>query len=312
MSQTPSDRNSGPSSPAEQAVVCVLHPLARLMIDHGLQLGQVTELLKDVLVQESAARYAVEGREVSDTRISLLTGVHRKDVKRLRTAQSKERKAKQGITVPAAVIARWISDSRFLNIDQTPRTLAKSPKAGAVGEPDFPTLVAEVSRDVSSRAVLDELIRLEAVTLQPDGYVALVDQAYVPRASLPEQLAFLGDSVGDHLSAAVHNVNPKRAQPAMLDQSAFSENLSEEQVTALHQFARQQWAVTLQKFLSAATMAEARSRNAPRQEQRVRFGVYFYEQDQGTPKQAGGEAQASGSKRAGGKRNEATGQLSIE
>jgi len=271
------------TSSAEEAVACVLRPLARLMIDHGLQLGQVTELLKDVLVQESVTRYGMNDREVSDTRVSLLTGVHRKDVKRLRTTQRDERKARQGITVPAAVIARWISDPRFLSIDQSPRALAKSPKAGTAGEPDFPTLVAEVSRDVSARAVLDELIRLEAVTLLPNGQVALVDKAFVPKASLPEQLELLGGAVGDHFSAAVHNVDPKRGMPAMLDQSAFSAGLSAEQVHALHDFARQQWAQTLQKFLAAATMAEARSQNAPLQDHRVRFGVYFYEQGQSMP-----------------------------
>jgi hypothetical protein len=111
--------------------------------------------------------------------------------------------------------------------------------------------------------------------------VALVDQAFVPHGSPAEQLDFLGASVGDHLSAAVHNLSPARAQAAMLDQSAFSQDLSAEQVTALHQHARQLWASVLQKFLSAATLAEQRSQTAADHSHRVRFGVYFYQQDQG-------------------------------
>jgi hypothetical protein len=251
------------------------------MIDHGVQHAQVVEMLKAVLVQESVAGYGVDAREVSDTRVALLTGVHRKDVKRLRAAPQTGRTAKQVITVPAAVIARWISEPRFLNLDQSPRTLAKSPKSGTLGEPDFPALVAEVSRDVSARAVLDELLRLGAVKILPQGQVALVDQAFVPQGSPVEQLGFLGASVGDHLSAAVHNLKPARSQTAMLDQSAFSQDLSAEQVAALHQHARQLWASVLQKFLSAATLAEQRSLTATDHNHRVRFGVYFYEQDQG-------------------------------
>jgi hypothetical protein len=251
------------------------------MIDHGLQHAQVAEMLKAVLVQESVARYGVSDRDVSDTRVALLTGVHRKDVKRLRAAPQTDKKTKQTITVPAAVIARWISEPRFLNLDQSPRSLAKSPKSGTLGEPDFPTLVAEVSSDVSARAVLDELLRLGAVEMRPQGQVALVQQAFVPQGSPLEQLGFLGASVGDHLSAAVHNVNPKRSAAAMLDQSAFSQDLSAEQVVALHQHARQLWASLLQKFLSAATLAEQRSQTAADHSHRVRLGVYFYEQDQG-------------------------------
>lgn len=266
--------------PAAQAVAAVLQPLARLMIEHGLQHAQVAEMLKAALVQESVAGYGVDAREVSDTRVALLTGVHRKDVKRLRAAPQVNEKAKQVITVPAAVIARWISEPRFLNLDQSPRTLAKSPKSGTPGEPDFPTLVAEVSRDVSARAVLDELLRLGAVKTLPQGQVALVDQAFVPQGSPVEQLGFLGASVGDHLSAAVHNLNPGHSQTAMLDQSAFSQDLSAEQVAALHQHARQLWASVLQKFLSAATLAEQRSQSATDHSHRVRFGVYFYQQDQ--------------------------------
>jgi hypothetical protein len=150
-----------------------------------------------------------------------------------------------------------------------------------LGEPDFSTLVAEISSDVSARAVLDELLRLGAVEMLPQGHVGLVDHAFVPQGSPADQLGFLAASVGDHLSAAVHNVNPKRSMPAMLDQSAFSQELSGEQVAALHQHARRLWASVLQKFLSAATLAEQRSQSATDHGHRVRFGVYFYEQDQG-------------------------------
>lgn len=272
----------------------MLQPLARLMIDQGVQFAQVSEMLKAVLVQESVARYSLDSREASDTRVALLTGVHRKDVKRLRAVQqTRKNRARQVITVPAAVIARWISEPRFLNIDQSPRPLARSPKSGTLGEPDFPTLVAEVSSDVSARAVLDELLRLGAVELLPQGQVALVDQAFVPQGSPAEQLEFLAASVGDHLSAAVHNVSPRRSAPAMLDQSAFSQELSAEQVAALHQHARQLWSGVLQKFLSAATLSEQRSQNAMDHSHRVRFGVYFYEQDQGSMPDPGASAQTA-------------------
>jgi hypothetical protein len=282
QSSTPTDQTPD-TSPAQQALAAVLQPLARLMIDHGVQHAQVAELLKQLLVQESVARYGVDDRGVSDTRVALLTGVHRKDVRRLRAAPESRKKPKAALTVPSAVVARWISDPRFLNLDQTPRTLARSPKVGTAGEPDFPALVAEISRDVSARAVLDELLRLGAVELRPLGQLALVDQAFVPRSSPSELFAFLGGNVGDHLSAATHNLTPQRSAPPMLDQSAFSQDLSAQQVQALHGHARQLWAAMLQKFLAAATLAEQRSQSAPEHDHRVRLGVFFYEQDLGPP-----------------------------
>jgi hypothetical protein len=152
---------------------------------------------------------------------------------------------------------------------------------GTVGEPDFPALVAEVSRDVSARAVLDELLRLGAVEILEMGQVALVDQAFVPQGSPRELFEFLGGNVGDHLSAATHNLTPQSPVTPMLDQSAFSHDLSAQQVQELHRHARHLWGGILQKFLAAASIAEERSQSAEEHNYRVRLGVYFYEQDQG-------------------------------
>src|SRR5665647_545534 len=71
---------------AAQAIAVVLQPLARLMIDQGLQLPSMLELLKKALVNEAASAFGLADKGSSDTRIALLTGVHRKDVKRLREA----------------------------------------------------------------------------------------------------------------------------------------------------------------------------------------------------------------------------------
>ena len=61
MSQTndPDDTPSGAGLPqpelAAAAVLRLLRPLARLMIDHGLQLPSMVELLKKALVDEAVA-----------------------------------------------------------------------------------------------------------------------------------------------------------------------------------------------------------------------------------------------------------------
>lgn len=262
---------------AAQAIALVLQPLARLMIDHGLQLPSLVELLKTALVQEALNVYGLADRGSSDTRIALLTGVHRKDVKRLRETPVNAEPASPMIPVAASVVARWISEPRFLNADQSPRSLARTPRRGNAGEPDFTTLVAEVSRDVGARAVLDELERLGVVQRQGDDFVALESSAFVPHEGLRESFHFLAASVSDHLSAAVHNLAPDRRAPLMLDQSAFSQDLSAAQSAQLHKQARRLWGHALKHFLQTATVAEERSQDFEGPRRRVRFGVYFYD-----------------------------------
>jgi hypothetical protein len=262
---------------AAEAIALMLQPMARLMIDHGLQLSSMVDLLKKALVEEAIAAYGLADKGSSDTRIALLTGVHRKDVKRLREATTTPSPTTPMVPVAAAVVARWISEPRFLNADQSARALARTPRRGSAGEPDFTTLVAEVSRDVGARAVLDELERLGVVTLRDDGFVALKSTAFVPHEGLRESFHFLATNVSDHLAAAVHNLAPDRRAPLMLEQSAFSQNLSPEQALQLQLQARSLWATALRQFLQTASVAEQRSQSSGDPRHRVRFGVYFHD-----------------------------------
>ncbi len=262
---------------AAEAIERVLQPLARLMIDHGLQLPSLVELLKKALVTEAVGGFGLADKGSSDSRIALLTGVHRKDVRRLRETSVTSRAADTMLPVATSVVARWISEPRFLNADRSPMALARTPRHGVAGEPDFTTLVAEVSSDVGARAVLDELERLGVVHRRDDGCVALESSAFVPREGLRESFHFLASSVSDHLSTAVHNLAPQRSAAPMLDQSAFSQDLSAEQADQLQQQARRLWAEVLQEFLQTATVAEQRSQNCEGQRHRIRFGVYFHD-----------------------------------
>lgn len=268
---------------AAEAISRVLQPLARLMIDHGLQLPSLVDLLKKALVDEAARAYGVAEKGSSDTRISLLTGVHRKDVKRLRDGPDAPVIRTPMVPIAASVVARWISDPRFLTADQSSRPLARTPSRGLPGEPDFPTLVSEVSRDVGARAVLDELVRLGVVELRDDGFVVLKTEGFLPTEGRSESFHFLAANVAEHLAAAVHNLAPDRVGPPKLEQSAFAEDLSAPQVQELQQLARRMWTKALRQFLQTATLAWERRDADTGPKYRVRFGVYFNDTPQDAP-----------------------------
>ena len=277
----------GPGLPqpelATQALAQLLRPLARLMIDHGVQLPTLQDLLKQALVEEALGTYGLNEKASSDTRIALLTGVHRKDVRRLRETPGSPQESKPMLPIAAAVVARWISEPQYLNADQSPRALARTPRRGQAGEADFTTLVAGISTDVGARAVLDELLRLGVVSLQGDAYVELQRSAFVPREGLQESFHFLASNVSDHFAVAAHNLAPDRSGPPMLEQSAFCGDLSAEQAGQLQARARQLWSNTVQQFLQTATVAEQRSLNDAGPKHRVRFGVYFHDEPQDPP-----------------------------
>ena len=279
---SPAETSAGLPEPAlaAEAVGVILKPLARLMIDHGLQLPAMLELLKKALVEEAAGTFSLADKGTSDTRIALLTGVHRKDVKRLRDESSQLGGVAPNAPIAASVVARWISEPRYLNADRSPRVLARTARRVCAGEPDFTTLVSEISTDLGARAVLDELVRLGVVELREDGMAALKATAFVPDDGHRESFHFLASNVSDHLSTAVHNLRPDRHLAPRLEQSAFSAGLSVEQAHELQQLARQLWSSALQQFLQTASIAEERSQGDSGPKKRIRFGVYFHEETQ--------------------------------
>lgn len=264
----------------------ILLPAARLMIANGVQLTAMVEALKQALVLEAMRTTAHE--RSSDTRISVLTGVHRKDVKRLsdQLFQSPKQPVETLVSIGSQVVGRWISDPRFLDADGAPLALARTPRYAADDSPSFSELVSAVSSDVGARAVLDELLRLDAVRESSATAVELRLSAFVPSQAARESLHFLAANVSDHLASAVYNQSPQATSAPLLEQSAFSTGLTLEQASRLQQLARAWWAKALKEFLREANDAQAVSSPAAQVRYRVRFGAYFYlaQQDVLVPK----------------------------
>ena len=102
-----------PATPDPELVAAVellLRPLARLFLEQGLVFATIEELLKAALVRVASEEFSLRGEPPTDSRISVLSGVHRKDVRRLREGAA--RTAPHPIALPFAseVVTRWVSD----------------------------------------------------------------------------------------------------------------------------------------------------------------------------------------------------------
>ena len=67
-----------------QALRYLLEPMVRLLLNYGMGYPAFAELMKRVYVDVADKHFALQDKPQTDSRISLLSGVHRKDVKRLR------------------------------------------------------------------------------------------------------------------------------------------------------------------------------------------------------------------------------------
>ena len=254
------------------AIARVLRPLVRLMLAHGITFPALTRLLKSIYVEVAERDFALEGRPMSDSRVSLLTGVHRKDVRVLRGAPAVREPVPEAVSLGSQIVARWVGESRWQDRDGVPRVLPRRARRG----PSFDALVASVSRqDVKARVVLDELVRLGVVELVDGDAVRLRTEAFVPARGFEEKAFYLGRNVADHLAACVHNL--EGGEPPMIERAVSYRALGEADVEALRALAGDLAGDALK---SVNRKAMARRKAAERRgdgTRRMIFGVYFYE-----------------------------------
>jgi len=254
-------------------VLRVMQPLARLLIRSGVPYQAFSTALKHVFVEAARAELASRSMAQTDSAVTLLSGVHRRDVRNLsRPASSRKAGEEPPRSLPAEVIARWMSDPAFLDDSHAPRLLARSSEAAAGS---FDALVEGVSRDIRPRAMFDELLRL-GVVREEDGGIRLLGTGFAPRQDFEEMSRLFADNLGDHAAAAAANLQGERN---FLEQSVFVDELTEDSAGRLQKISVQAWK---QAFKTVMEEAQARfdddavNADAGQRRHRARFGVYFY------------------------------------
>lgn len=272
---------SGDGAAADPVLVSairrILRPLVRLLLAKGLTYPYLANLLKGIYVEVAASDFCLAGKAQTDSRLSLLTGVHRKDVRRLAHETAEEGAGgpvQENVSLGARLVARWCGDREFLDERGCPRTLPR--QARGPGEPSFERLVAAESSDIRSRAVLDEWLRLGLVTVDEAQQVRLVTEAFVPQEGFAEKAFFFAHNVHDHLAASVHNLLDER--PPLMERSVYYGRLGPEAVAELAALAERLGMDALHAVNQRARELQEASIAAqcptPR---RMTFGIYFFD-----------------------------------
>jgi uncharacterized protein DUF6502 len=265
-------KTPAPPSQLRDALRQLLRPLVRLLVEQGVPFGELAELLKGVYVDVALRDFPLADKDPTDSRVTLLTGVHRKDVKRLREQPRSANDPPHAVALGALLVARWTGTAAFLDDEGRPRPLPRlAPRRG----PSFESLVASVSKDIRPRAVLDEWLRLGIVQLDRDDRVCLNAEAFVPARGLEEKLFYFGRNLHDHIAAAAHNVAGRR--PAFLERSVYYPNLSAASVSELAKLAARVGMEALQALNRRGLELSHRDADDEAATRRMNFGIYFYE-----------------------------------
>ena len=200
------------------AVLRLLRPLVRILLRNGVSYTTFADFAKWVYVDVAGKEFAIEGRKQTTSRMSVITGLSRKEVKRVRQLpRPDDRETAERYNRAARVIAAWRRNKKFLDTEGQPAPL---PIEGS--DVSFTELVKRFSGDVPVRATLDELIRVGAVKRLEDGNVCLLTRTYVPSHSDADKLHILGTDVALLISTIDHNLNPGESGPFFQRKVAYN------------------------------------------------------------------------------------------
>jgi Family of unknown function (DUF6502) len=187
----------------------LLRPWIRVLLRYGVGLADLVETTKRVYVEVASEEIERKRGRVTDSSVSIMTGVHRKDVKRIQGEVIAMKPPTFGQSLISRVMELWSGSTKFQTASGRPRSLPRRSQAKGAAPSvaaTFEDLLESVSKAVSARAVLDEWIRLGAVKLNAKGEVTWAKPEFTKGAEL-DLITRSMLMTGDRITAAIDTLD---------------------------------------------------------------------------------------------------------
>ena len=185
-------------------IICrqILRPLASMMLKCGMTWKEFSDLSKSVFVATATEEYGIRGRPTNVSRVSILTGISRKEVKRQRDLLSDHEEPPTRKTNDATrVLSGWFQDPMYIDATGEPRVIPESGLA-----PSFEALCESYGGDVAVPTMLKELVKTNAVARVAGGELKVLSRYYQPAVHDDENLMFAADRIYDVIRTMNNNV----------------------------------------------------------------------------------------------------------
>ncbi len=187
--------------PLTTALYSILKSLVGLMFRNGIAFGDFSKLAKRAYIEVTERELRESGQKTTTSSIAIITGLTRKEVAALRKETSPKLVHTTTHNRATRVISGWISDTDFCDSSGKAKMLNVQGEEGS-----FEALVSRHSGDIPYRAMLDELVRTDAVQITDTNQVVLLRAAYIPSTGESDKYALLGEDVSLLINTIKHNI----------------------------------------------------------------------------------------------------------
>ena len=212
-----------------RALSLMFKPLVRLLIAQGVTHAEFSETAKEVYV-ETALRHFETGGRVNKSRVAILTGLTRKEVKNVIDRSLNTDHKEKTYSRPARVLTGWYSDPMFQGPYGIPLELPYDNAND--GEPSFVELVRRYSGDMAPKQMLNQLSEAGAV-VEVDGRYKPVSRSFIHSRLSPDVIRRLGSLGYRVFSTAAKNIDNPVEEERHFDRMVFADDGCTQEVIEL-------------------------------------------------------------------------------
>lgn len=251
-----------------RALSQMFKPLVRLLIAQGVTHAEFSDTAKEVYVETALRHFETDGK-VNKSRVAILTGLTRKEVKNvIDRAITSSQNGKQH-SRPARVLTGWFSDPKFQGPYGIPLELPY--ESGGEDVPNFVDLVRRHSGDMAPRQMLNQLIEAGSV-VDVDGKYKATSRIFLHSKLSPEMIQRLGNVGYRVFSSAAENIDRDSDKTGHFDRMVFADDgCSAEVISLFNEFIK----VRGQEFLEELDVWFSSRKNLSKDRPRKQTGVYM-------------------------------------
>ncbi len=248
----------------------MIKPIVKLLIYQGITYTGLQSLLKEIFVEvaDTEPSFHIRGKRQTDSRISLLTGVHRKEIKRIRGELALPQTRNEiKASLSAQMISLWLGHPDFLDDEGRPKPLHRQHET----ETSFADLVFSVSKDKHPRSILDDWLNQALISIDEDNRVHLIQTGFIAKGDMEEKLFFAEKNTSEHLQTITHNLIATGAP--LFDRAVYYHHLTDDSVRELEKMAQENMLTVLTDFNKKA--AELQRKDSESSDKKNHYSIHL-------------------------------------
>jgi len=254
-----------------------LRPIVRILLRYGIGYSGFVETVKTTFVDVASSEFGIRGRPTNISRVAVMTGLTRKEVKRLRN------KIENGgdvvivkSTPMTEILHRWHAEDDFVDDNGRPAKLSFSD-----GNNSFSDLVKRFGGDVPPGAMRTELKRVGSVTEHSDGSLSVASRVVVESDTTDNLVTGLVHSAYPLLSTIAMNTDPNLDREGFAQFSTHSLCIDDSQKKRLRRVSYDRLSEAAVSFDDLFMAYESLIPNSDRneaEESAVVIGLFYFEE----------------------------------